>query len=299
MVVEAFYRSEGLPALPQSVEGMPVHVLRWPASVFHLPETMQAILLSQEVTEKAPAGGGARRPLEVLAAEDNADSRLLLELALRKLGHTVVTAENGHEAIEALRARRFDVVLLDIEMPELNGLQALGVIRSNPAMARLPVFALTAHSSEVHRREFLAAGFTGHIAKPYTLESLEEMLRSLGKRESAAAGTGPVDEAVFGQYAELLRGAGQNVEALVERILGEVKGWLESTPTPEQAGRTPHSLAGSCSLIGARKLAGVLRELSEMAKKTDTPRWNAGLAEAGAALRETEGYFAEAKAAGE
>jgi signal transduction histidine kinase/CheY-like chemotaxis protein len=294
VVVEAYGRRGDPPGLPREVDGMPVHLLRWPACVFQLPVAMQAILLSQGVTSAAPEGPGARRPLDILAAEDNPDSRLLLELALRKLGHTVVTASNGNEALEALRSRRFDVVVLDIEMPELNGLQALGVIRSNPATARLPVFALTAHTSEAHRREFLAAGFNGHIPKPYTLESLAEMLRSMGKRENGGGcGHGAVDGAVFGQYAELLQEAGQDVAVLVKRILSEVGEWLRTEPHAGEGGRTPHSLAGSCSLIGARKLAGLLRELSEMERTRETSKWNAKLAEAGEALRETEGFFAE------
>ena len=189
------------------------------------------------------------------------------------------------------------MVLLDIEMPELNGLEALAVIRNNPETACLPVYALTAHASEAKQAEFLMAGFTGHVGKPYTLETLAEVLRGQKKPEGTGWDGEPVDYGIFGRYAELLRQAGEEVAPALDLILGEVRAWLETTPEAgEAAGVTAHSLAGSCSLIGARKLSGVLKELSEMAEGTARSRWNAGLAEAGEALREAEGYFMEARA---
>jgi HPt (histidine-containing phosphotransfer) domain-containing protein len=126
--------------------------------------------------------------------------------------------------------------------------------------------------------------------------TLAELLRGQGKPEATGWSGGPVDDGIFGRYAELLRQAGEEVAPVLSRILGEVREWLERTPEAgEAAGVTAHSLAGSCSLIGARKLAAILKELSEMAEGTAPSRWNAGLAEAGEALREAEGYFAEAQ----
>ncbi len=142
---------------------------------------------------RLPSGGGVtcdvmdstpalRRPLKVLVAEDEAVNRMTLSRCLHHLGHEAVCVTNGLEAVEALREGRFDCVLMDIQMPELDGLEALARIRAEAgeqARALPPVVALTAHAMEGDRERFLAAGMSAYIPKPIELGELERVLLRL------------------------------------------------------------------------------------------------------------------------
>lgn len=97
--------------------------------------------------------------------EDNPDNRLLVQAMF---GDTYRIAEycNGREGLAGLQAERPDLVLLDISLPEMDGLEVLRNVRNDPAMAGLPVIALTAHAMQGDRERFLAAGFDECVTKP-------------------------------------------------------------------------------------------------------------------------------------
>src|SRR5260370_20481683 len=110
----------------------------------------------------------ARKNLKILVAEDNkVNQRLALRL-LEKLGHSVELANNGREAVDMLNQGVFDVVLMDVQMPMLGGLEATAVIRENEKRtgARVPIFALTARAMKGDRERCLAAGMDGYLSKP-------------------------------------------------------------------------------------------------------------------------------------
>ena len=115
-------------------------------------------------------------PLDVLVVEDSALNRELVETFLSSRGHRVVTAENGRQALDALAGQAFDVVLMDVQMPLMDGVTAVRRIRKGRrklAVSRnLPVIALTAHAMQEDRERFLAAGMTDYIAKPIDLDHL-------------------------------------------------------------------------------------------------------------------------------
>ncbi|RMH98619.1 MAG: response regulator [Calditrichaeota bacterium] len=130
--------------------------------------------------EKAPApasGGG----LSVLLAEDNPVNRRLAVRMLEKLGHRVEVAENGKEAVEKWRQGKFDVILMDVQMPEMDGLEATRCIRREEDQTGGHVFiiALTAHAMKGDRERCLTAGMDGYLTKPLKKADLEQALQHL------------------------------------------------------------------------------------------------------------------------
>ena len=96
--------------------------------------------------------------LRILLVEDNEINRRLGVMLLQRAGHQVTPAENGRVALELLTENHFDLVLMDVQMPEMDGLETTAAIRANPAWANLPVIAMTAHAMKGDRERFLAAG---------------------------------------------------------------------------------------------------------------------------------------------
>jgi len=127
----------------------------------------------------------ALRPLNILLAEDEAISQMATTLMLQKLGHKVLSVNNGLEALEALRDRDFDCILMDVQMPELDGVAATKAIRSLVGMngkSEIPIIALTAYAMPGDRERFLAAGMNDHVTKPVQQAELLRALRQVATR---------------------------------------------------------------------------------------------------------------------
>jgi two-component system, sensor histidine kinase and response regulator len=136
--------------------------------------------VSQLVTRYSLRGGrDAAVPLHVLVAEDNAVNQRLAARLLEKRGHSVKVANNGREAVETLEKEKFDLVLMDVQMPEMDGLEATATIREKEkeSLERLPVIALTAHAMKGDREKCLAVGMDGYLTKPIRPQELDELLR--------------------------------------------------------------------------------------------------------------------------
>jgi PAS domain S-box-containing protein len=131
------------------------------------------------------------RPLRILLAEDNAVNRRLAEGLLEKRGHKVVAANNGKEALRILETELFDLVLMDVQMPEMGGLEATQTIRQHEELsgAHLPIIAMTAHAMAGDRERCLAAGMDAYVAKPLHARELFETVEHL------AISTPPADSA--------------------------------------------------------------------------------------------------------
>ena len=123
-------------------------------------------------------------PLRVLIAEDNAVNQRLVCRLLEKRGHQVVVAANGREALEAMEKQSFDIVLMDLQMPELDGFEATAALRAREAGhgTHLPVIALTAHAMKGDRERCLAAGMDGYLSKPIRPQELDKLLELHTKR---------------------------------------------------------------------------------------------------------------------
>ncbi len=124
--------------------------------------------------------------LRVLLAEDNAINQLVAQELLESGGHTVHAVANGREAVEALREDEFDIVLMDVQMPIMDGLEATREIRrlEGERGGRIPIIALTANAMAGSSELFMAAGMDAHLVKPLQMRPLEEtMARTLGRQQ--------------------------------------------------------------------------------------------------------------------
>jgi len=128
--------------------------------------------------------------LKVLLAEDNPVNRLVALRMLGKLGCRIHAVENGAEAVAAASREEFDIVLMDVQMPQMDGFEAAAQIRRREAETggHLPIIAMTAHAMEGDRARCLAAGMDGYVAKPIRAEVLAEVLETHGRRCHPAGG---------------------------------------------------------------------------------------------------------------
>jgi ligand-binding sensor domain-containing protein/signal transduction histidine kinase/CheY-like chemotaxis protein len=126
-------------------------------------------------------------PIRILLAEDNLVNQRLAVRLLEKMGHLVVVAQNGSEALELLKKDAFDLVLMDVQMPEIDGFAATREIRrrENGQSGRIPVIAMTAHAMKGDRESCMEAGMDGYIAKPINLAELRQVIEQAIKTREA------------------------------------------------------------------------------------------------------------------
>jgi CheY-like chemotaxis protein len=125
---------------------------------------------------------GALRGLRVLNVEDNEINQMIMEELLTSAGIEITMAYNGLEALEILQKERFDIVLMDIQMPEMDGLTAAAQIRSDHRFDGLPLLAMTANAEPEHMAESKNAGMNDHLTKPIDVDQLYMALKKWGKR---------------------------------------------------------------------------------------------------------------------
>ncbi|MBE0564418.1 MAG: response regulator [Krumholzibacteria bacterium] len=142
--------------------------------------------LAQEKGEAVPQGSGPAGRLRVLVAEDNRVNQVVVRRILERHNHAVTIVENGREALDALASSRFDLVLMDVQMPEMDGLQATRLLRvreQEEGTARMPVIALTAHAMVGDRERCLESGADEYVTKPINAgQLLDTMLDLIEKR---------------------------------------------------------------------------------------------------------------------
>ena len=139
-------------------------------------------LSDEETSVKAPGTAPFVRPLKILLAEDTPANQKLIVSILKKRGHTIEVAHNGREACDLVKQQSFDVVLMDVQMPIMDGFQSTAAIRAmqKTGMPRLPIIAMTAHAMRGDRERCLAAGMDAYLAKPINSRELSELVESLG-----------------------------------------------------------------------------------------------------------------------
>jgi CheY-like chemotaxis protein len=122
--------------------------------------------------------------LRVLLAEDNAINRKLASTLLRKAGHEVITVENGRDAVAEMEKGQFDVVLMDVQMPVMDGFEAASCIRNlkDKQKANVPIIALTAHALHGYRERCLQAGMNDYLTKPIDTAALRKILDEIAAR---------------------------------------------------------------------------------------------------------------------
>jgi CheY-like chemotaxis protein len=293
--------------------GISAYLLK-PLKQSELLNTIQDVLSACGVPRLMEAGRRAppepkvtpsARPLRVLLAEDNAINQQLAVRILQKRGHEVVVAANGQEALAALEQGRFDLVLMDVEMPEMGGFEATARLRAREqgTDGRLPVVALTAHAMKGDRERCLAAGMDGYVTKPILARELFAAI------DAALAGRAPEERApqegspsaeVF-DAAEALRHVGDDrgllrdlagmFEVEAPRMLAEVREAIAARDAARLQ-RAAHTLKGAVGTFGARATFAAALRLEVMGRDGDL----SGAAEAAEALEQAVARLRQALA---
>jgi len=253
------------------------------------------------ITERNLADGRDRNSaLRILLAEDNEVNQRVATRLLEKRGHSVTIAGNGQQALDALSDAEFDLVLMDVQMPEMDGLEATAALRTREAKTghHQPVIAMTALVMKGDRERCLAAGMDGYLTKPIRPRELDEVLEQYiaqktpngigyqdSPKNSAQHARASVLEAIDGP--ELLERVGDDREFLSELVnlfredgpkqLSKIKIALQKNDSSEML-RCAHSLRGTLSNLAAKPAAELAAEIEHRGKSDD-------LQGAGTALR--------------
>jgi PAS domain S-box-containing protein len=215
-----------------------------------------------------------RLPLRILVVEDNAVNQQLVLLMLQKVGYRADVAANGVEALEALERQPYDAILMDVEMPEMDGLEATRRIhRQWPRERRPHIIAVTANAMQGERELCIQAGMDDYITKPIHIDVLAEALTRAPRRTGASAGAPAVDVAVIRKFADSLGEEGRgSTAALIETFLGRVPEQVSAIASALGAGdaevvqREAHTMKSNAAAFGAGRLEGLCRELESQAK---------------------------------
>ena len=150
----------------------------------------QLVDLVGHVCGRRPPRGDAMTATQlVLIVEDNDRNLKLARDVLDHVGYATLEARNGEEAVELARTHRPDLVLMDIQLPGMDGVEALARLRADPATAAIPVVALTAFAMKDDRERFLAAGFDGYLEKPINVREFPSQVAALLASARAGART--------------------------------------------------------------------------------------------------------------
>ncbi|MFC0199414.1 hybrid sensor histidine kinase/response regulator [Paracoccus rhizosphaerae] len=225
-----------------------------------------------DTASASPEAGLPR--LSILVAEDNATNRLVARSMLNRLGQDVDFAEDGIAALEAVGRKKFDLLLMDISMPGMDGIEATRRIRQmDGPQASIPILALTAHAGKTEHKACLSAGCNEVLTKPLELETLRRALSRWkpvdhAPTAAARAGAAPRDLGLQGRLAELAEEIGpENVPMLVQASLKDLAR-LRSIIEDAVAGRVDdhatlvracHSVVGIAATFGASDVAALAR----------------------------------------
>ena len=215
------------------------------------------------------------RAMHLLVAEDNPVNRTLVTKLLQKRGHRITAADNGRAAVEASRDTQFDAILMDLQMPEMNGLEATQAIRSREASrgGHVPIIALTAHAMQGDRERCLAAGMDGYLAKPIDVNALILAVEGIGGQPvgpvSPIPATGVFDEQVAlshtGGDRDLLREVIALFRADARTSLGRIERALDQR-NGEALRAAAHALKGSIATVGSKPGRDLAAELEQMGR---------------------------------
>ncbi|HEV2712802.1 MAG TPA: response regulator, partial [Gaiellaceae bacterium] len=235
---------------------------------------------------EAPAGA----PLRVLIAEDNTVNQRLALLLLEKLGHRADVVGNGAEALEALERGAYDVILMDVQMPEMDGLEATRRIHERWASRRPRIIAVTAGAMSEERDRCLAAGMDDYLSKPIRIEELSAALGAVAPPQADALNTATVE-----RLAKTL-GDGQALSELIDTFFAEAPNLLTALQKAAREGnagelrRAAHTLKANAATFGAERLAELCRRLEAIGD--DGP-----LSEAEALVGRAESEYAQVRSA--
>lgn len=214
-------------------------------------------------------------PLNILIAEDNFINQKLTSILLQKKGWRVVTVQNGKEAVMALELERFDIILMDVQMPEMDGLETTRAIRKKEKQAggHIPIIAMTAYAMTGDKEKCMKAGMDGYLTKPIRAEELyaaiEKMLTVSHDKDKILHKDTPVNltdvlKAMDGDK-KLLKDL---VKEIVEALPKEIKGLRDSISKEDgiQLEQRAHKLKGALSNFGVKTAYDLAYELEKLAR---------------------------------
>jgi PAS domain S-box-containing protein len=234
-----------------------------------------------------PAAGDvkASRPLHVLLAEDNPVNQTLAMRLLEKWGHQLVVANNGREALAQFERQHFDVVLMDVQMPEMSGIEATIHIREKEKnqSSHVPIIAMTAHAMKGDRERCLEAGMDDYLAKPIQADDLFRALERISpasKTEAPAILSPPARSAATGpvNWAEALKRVGGDDGLLCELLtvfLAELPQWRSglrqavADQDSEKTRQLAHTVKGAMGQFGAQTAYAAALHLEMRGKEKD------------------------------
>ena len=218
-----------------------------------------------DAAPSAAAPFADRLPFRILLAEDVVLNQKFALLALEQLGYRADVAANGLEALAALERQPYDVVLMDVQMPELDGLEATRHIRSGMLQAGQPyIIAMTANAMQGDREACLQAGMDDYVSKPVYLAELRAALeRAAGGRASSSA----LRQESLASLLER-KGGSELVALFAEEVARYASGFRQALHAgdPRTLARLAHDLKGSSGYFGAERLAELCRRLEQMGR---------------------------------
>jgi PAS domain S-box-containing protein len=225
---------------------------------------------------------GARLPLRILLAEDNATNQKLALLVLERLGYRASVAANGLEVLRALSGQRYDVILMDVQMPELDGLETTYRIRGEFPVEEQPrIIAMTANAMESDRQACLAVGMDDYLSKPLMVRELIAALQRVRppepRSEEPASAPAHLDTGLAPAALERLRRtlgrkAEQLLPGLVDLLLRDMPRLQEEARSalaqerPEVLRRAAHTLKSNAANFGATALAALYLDIERRAQ---------------------------------
>jgi two-component system, sensor histidine kinase and response regulator len=229
-----------------------------------------------------PALSRPLRPLRVLLAEDNAVNQKVVIGMLANGGHEITVVDNGRDAVAAVRREPFDIVLMDVQMPGMSGVEATEAIRNaeRGSTAHVPIVAMTAHAMKGDRERFLAAGMDDYVSKPLRIDEVLATIEAAtrGQRQAAAIQLREGSTAADLDVEAMLAGLGGNRALLAEVIdvfladaplrLADVRAALEKGDATAIAAQA-HTLKSMVGLFTTSEPFAAARELEAVGKQGD------------------------------
>jgi CheY-like chemotaxis protein len=232
------------------------------------------------------------RPLRVLVVDDDPVNQEFAAEAVRRLGHVVTTAASGSSALELAAGRSFDIILLDVQMSEMDGLEVARQFRATERGTRTPIIALTAHSEKGDRDRCLAAGFDAVLTKPATQAMLSLVIRDVTQAGSASGPVHAILDAVGGNVRLLARV--RDAFALqTPRLLAAVRDAIAGRDA-EGLFQSAHTLKGAISNFDVPQAIAATTQLEAAGKAADFDRATELLPEFEAAIHDLEQRIAAA-----
>ncbi|TFB44554.1 PAS domain S-box protein [Pseudomonas sp. F01002] len=265
-----------------------VGFLTKPVTPKQLADAVQRALNGKGLAQPLPSKSTGRPQrlagLRLLVVEDNMLNRQVADELLTGEGAQVMLAEGGLEGVSRVMAEKvpFDAVLMDIQMPDIDGLEATRRIRSNPRFAALPIVAMTANASNTDREACLAGGMNEHVGKPIDLEQLvATLLFQVGREDSQASlalreakiGEGVIESRAsiidrFGSDLELIRNVLRNFGPELEKQLVRLHDQIQRQDA-SGAAFVLHSIKGSSGTMGAKAVSLLAGDLEHTLKHGD------------------------------